>query len=81
MAPSTFAAVAAMERLGYVIRRQKPDNRKNVYIFLTPAGRALEAELVQLAVDVNDIAVTGLTRMQIAEFRKVLITIINNLEN
>ena len=81
MAPSTFAAVAAMERLGYVIRRQKPDNRKNVYIFLTPAGRALEAELVQLAVDVNDIAVTGLTQKQIAEFRKVLITIINNLEN
>jgi DNA-binding MarR family transcriptional regulator len=80
MAPSTFAAVGAMERLGYVVRRQKPSNRKNVYIFLTPAGRALEAELVPLAVAVNNIAVSGLTRNQIAEFRKVLIAIIGNFE-
>jgi DNA-binding MarR family transcriptional regulator len=81
MAPSTFAAVRDMEKLGYVSRRQKPSNRKNVYIFLTPAGRALEAKLVPLAVDVNDTAVAGLTRKQIAEFRKVLIAIINNFEN
>ena len=78
MAPSTFTAVRAMERLGYVVRRQKPSNRKNVYIFLTPAGRALEAELVPLAVTVNDIAVAGLTQKQIAEFRKALIAIIRN---
>jgi DNA-binding MarR family transcriptional regulator len=78
MAPSTFAAVRDMERLGYVARRQKPSNRKNVYIFLTPAGRALEAELVPLAIEVNKIAVGGLTRQQIAEFREVLIAIIGN---
>jgi DNA-binding MarR family transcriptional regulator len=81
MTPSTFAAVRAMERLGYVVRRQKPSNRKNVYIFLTPAGRALEAELVPLAVDVNNVAVRGLTRKQIAEFRKILIAIIGNFES
>ena len=81
MAPSTFAAVGAMEKLGYVVRRQKPHNRKNIYIFLTPAGRALEAELVPLAVAVNTIAVAGLTRKQIAEFRKILVAIIKNLEN
>lgn len=69
-----------MERLGYVIRRQKPSNQKNVYIFLTPAGRALEAQLVPLAVAVNNIAVAGLTRKQIAEFRKVLIAIVSNFE-
>jgi DNA-binding MarR family transcriptional regulator len=81
MAPSTFAAVRDMEKLGYVSRRQKPSNRKNVYIFLTPAGRALEAKLVPLAVDVNDTAVAGLTRKQIAEFRKVLIAMISNFES
>jgi len=79
-APSTFTAVRAMERLGYVVRRQKPSNRKNVYIFLTRAGRALEAELVPLAVTVNDIAVAGLTQKKIAEFRKALIAIIRNFE-
>jgi DNA-binding MarR family transcriptional regulator len=81
MAPSTFAAVAAMEKLGYIVRKQKPGNRKNIYISLTRAGHALEAKLVPLAVEVNKIAVTGLSRKQIAEFRKVLIAIINNLEN
>lgn len=81
MAPSTFAAVRDMEKLGYVTRRQKPSNRKNVYIYLTPAGRALEAKLVPLAVDVNDTAVAGLTRKQIAEFRKALIAIISNFES
>ena len=80
MAPSTFSAVRAMEKLGYIVRKQKPSNRKNIYIFLTPAGKALEAELVPLAVEVNNIAVTGLTRKQIAEFRQALIAIIGNFE-
>ena len=40
MEPTTFAAIKAMEKLGYVQRRQKPSSRKNVYVFLTPAGRA-----------------------------------------
>ena len=80
MAPSTFAAVQAMEDLGYVVRKQKPDNRKTVYIHLTPLGRSLEAELVPLAVEVNDVATQGLSARQIDAFRETLITIIENLE-
>ena len=80
MAPSTFAAVQAMEDLGYVVRKQKPDNRKTIYIHLTPAGRALEAELVPLAVDVNDIATHGLSARQVDAFRETLMTMIENLE-
>ena len=38
MEPTTFSALKAMERLGYVERRQMPPSRKNVYVFLTPAG-------------------------------------------
>src|ERR1041384_4999698 len=49
MEPTTFAALKAMERLGYIERRQAPDNRKNVYVFLTPKGRALRDKLVPLA--------------------------------
>ena len=29
MEPTTFSAIQAMEALGYVARKQKPDNRKN----------------------------------------------------
>ena len=40
MEPTTFSALKAMEKLGYVARRQQPDSRKKVYVFLTQIGRA-----------------------------------------
>src|SRR3982751_304659 len=39
MEPTTFSALQAMQKLGYVERRRLADNRKNVYVFLTPRGR------------------------------------------
>lgn len=80
MTPSTFSAVRSMEDLGYVVRKQRPDNRKVVYIYLTTRGRALEARLVHLAIDVNEIATRGLSQQQVEAFRKSLITVIRNLE-
>src|SRR6202171_5138299 len=34
MEPTTYAALMAMEKLGYITRRQLPENKKNVYIHL-----------------------------------------------
>ena len=48
MEPTTAAALKAMEELGYIERRQLPENRKNVYVHLTPKGRALRAKLEPL---------------------------------
>ena len=79
MEPTTFAAVKAMEELGYVTRRQARDNRKNVYVHLTPAGRALKARLVPLAEEVNRVAVAGLPASEVARVRGALLTIIANL--
>lgn len=77
--PTTFAAVTAMERLGYLKREQRPGNRKNVHVTLTQKGRALKAKLVPLAEDVNQIGVAGLKPGDVAIARHVLITIIANL--
>lgn len=79
MEPTTFAAVKAMETLGYVERQQMPDNRKNVHVFLTPAGRALKKKLVPLAEEVNEISVAGLSERDILTARKVLLAVIENL--
>src|SRR3954465_15259554 len=57
MEPTTFSALKAMERLGYIQRRQLADHRKNVYVFLTSRGRALKDVLVPLAEEVNRVAV------------------------
>ncbi len=79
MEPSTFAAIRAMERLGYVKRRRLPDNRKNVYVHLTAKGRALRAKLVPLARQVNVIGLRGLSARERETVRHALLAIIDNL--
>jgi DNA-binding MarR family transcriptional regulator len=79
MTPTTFSAVTAMEKLGYVVRRQRPDNKKNVHVYLTPKGRALKKKLVPLAEEVNRIGVKGLKVGEIEIARKVLLTVIENM--
>lgn len=79
MEPSTFAAIKAMEELGYVTRTQTPENRKNVYVHLTPKGRALRRKLEPLAEEVNSIAVRGASAEDRAATRRTLQLIIQNL--
>lgn len=77
--PTTFSAVQAMEKLGYVERRYAPGNRKNTHVYLTPRGRELKRKLVPLAEEVNEISVSGLKAAEINTARKVLLTIIENM--
>jgi DNA-binding MarR family transcriptional regulator len=79
MEPTAFTALKSMERLGYIRRMQRPDNRKSVYIFLTPKGRQLKAKLVPLAEEVNDIAVRDIARADVQATRRTLLAIIENL--
>ncbi len=79
MEPTTFAAVTAMEKRGYVVRRQRAGNRKNVYVHLTRAGRALERRLVPLAVEVNRVGVHGVPAADERTARRVLLAIVANL--
>ena len=68
MEPTTYSALTAMEKLGYITRRRMRDNRKNVYVFLTP-----------LAEEVNERAVRGVSAADIAITRKTLLVMIENL--
>ena len=79
MEPTTFSAVNAMEKLGYVVRRQMPDSRRKVYVYLTPKGRLLKEKLVPLAEDVNRVAVGDVPAEHIAVTRQTLLTILENL--
>ena len=77
--PTTFIALRAMESLGYVTLEQQPDNRKNVYVFLTPAGRRLRKRLVPLAQEVNAVALEGVDDGDVAAARRALLIMIGNL--
>ena len=79
MEPTTFAAMNAMEKLGYIERRQVGGNRRNNHIFLTARGRALKRKLVPLAEDVNGVAIRGLKARDVARTRAVLLAMIENL--
>lgn len=79
MEPTTSAALATMEKLGYIRRERRPDNRKNVLVFLTPKGRALRRKLVPLAEEVNEIAVRGASAADVAAARRTLLVMIENL--
>jgi DNA-binding MarR family transcriptional regulator len=79
MEPTTFAALKAMESLGYVLRRPVPGDRRKKRVFLTPRGRALERMLVPLAEEVNAIAVRGVPAADVAVARATLLAVIANL--
>jgi MarR family transcriptional regulator, organic hydroperoxide resistance regulator len=79
MEPTTSSALGAMEKLGYVRRERRPDNRKNVHVFLTPKGKALRRKLVPLAEEVNDVAVRGASAADVAATRRTLLVMVENL--
>ena len=79
MEPTTFAAIKAMEKVGYVVRAQRPDNKHKVYIHLTPKGRLLKSKLVPLAEEVNGIGVRGIKDAAVATTRLTLLAMLENL--
>ena len=74
--PTTFSALKAMERLGYI---RRTGDRQKVRVFLTPRGRALKRVLVPHAEQVNAVAARGVRKADIAVARTALLAIIENL--
>jgi DNA-binding MarR family transcriptional regulator len=79
MEPTTFSAMKKMESLGYIQRRHSPDNKKNLYVHLTPKGRQLRQLLVPLAEQVNQVSVKGISAPDVATTRRVLLAILSSL--
>ncbi len=79
MEPTTFSAMKAMENMGLIERRHMQGNRKNMHVFLTRQGRALEKLLVPLAEEVNRVSVQGQSEKTIASVRSCLLAMIENL--
>ena len=79
MEPTTYSAIQAMEKLGYVIRVQRPGNKKMVFIHLTPKGRLLKSKLVPLAEEVNNIGIRSIRAADVATTRQTLLAILDNL--
>lgn len=79
MEPTTFTAMKAMESLGYIVRKQLPTNKKNMYVYLSEEGRALKKLLVPMAEDTNNVSIEGIAPDDIKTTRTVLLAMIENL--
>ena len=79
MEPTTFSALNAMEKLGYVTRRPSPTNRKEIHVYLTTKGRGLKTKLVPLAEEVNAVALRRVDPGDVAATRRTLLALIANL--
>lgn len=79
MEPTTFSAMKAMEKLGYIQRKQIPTNKKNMYVHLTPKGQALKKLLVPMAEETNNVSIEGIAGENLKITRKVLLAMIENL--
>ena len=79
MEPTTFSAIQAMEKLGYVTRTQRPGDRRMVFIHLTAKGRSLKNKLVPLAEALNGIGIRGVKAADVTITRRTLLAILDNL--
>lgn len=77
--PTTVAALRAMEELGYITRERAEGNRKNLYVHLTPAGRALKRKLIPMAEKVNGVALQGISQADLDTTRRTLLVMLDNL--
>ncbi|MDB5884691.1 MAG: MarR family transcriptional regulator [Polaromonas sp.] len=79
MEPTTFTAMRTMEAQGYIVRRQLPTNKKNMYVYLTEKGRDLKGTLVPLAEETNTLSIDGVAVEDVKTTRRVLLAMIENL--
>lgn len=79
MEPTTFTAMRTMEAQGYIVRKQLPTNKKNMYVHLSEKGRSLKEKLVPLAEETNTVSIEGVTPEDVKTTRRVLLAMIENL--
>ena len=77
---TTFTALTSMERNGLIRRSRNETDRRKVHVFLTPKGKALKAELLPFAKDVNEIATRDFSADEVKQLRTLLERVRRNLE-
>jgi DNA-binding MarR family transcriptional regulator len=79
MEPTTVTALRGMERGGLIRRIRDSQDRRRQRVQLTAKGRAIRAELLPLAAEVNRIASRGLTAREVQVLRRLAETLRENL--
>ena len=80
MEPTTATALESMERRGLISRTRNSQDRRKVNIRLTDRGRRLREVLLPYAMEVNQVALAGISPKKIPLLREQLDRIKRNLD-
>jgi DNA-binding MarR family transcriptional regulator len=69
---TTVQAVRSLISAGFARRTRSTEDKRKVYITLTPLARRLRAKLMPLVVEVNERALAGIDPREVAIARRVL---------
>ena len=78
---SSTAVLDTLEKRGYIRRERDPRDRRNIRVYLTPAGSRLQSKLVACAQAVNLIARRGMSKKDVRSFFLLMEVIVSNLES
>lgn len=78
-APTLTRTIDRMERDGHVRRKRNPKDRREVLVYLTPQGRALESALVPESLAVSRLAAEGLSPQEVETLKRLLRHVIGQL--
>ena len=78
--PMTVSALRLLSRSGMIERIRNPKDRRTINIFLTEKARNMKCELMPVAIEVNDIATSGLSASEFIQLRELLQKVRDNLD-
>jgi len=80
MEPTTVIALRSMEKAGLIRRVRSTDDRRVTHVRLTPKAKRMRDGLLKLARGINAQADEGISRDDIAVFRRVIMRMTKNLD-
>ena len=76
---STVIMLNQMEQAGLIRKKNDPDDRRKLRIFLTPKARRLEKRLLPIATQLNEMAAAGIPSHELETFIRVAGKMTRNL--
>jgi DNA-binding MarR family transcriptional regulator len=80
MEPTTVIALRSMERSGLIRRARSADDKRRAQVWLTPKAQRLRNELLALARGITEEAEGGISRRDLALFRRTIARMTANLD-
>jgi DNA-binding MarR family transcriptional regulator len=80
MEPTTVIALRSMEKSGLIRRVRSSDDKRRSQVWLTAKAQRLRNELLAVARGINDAAEDGISRDELAQFRRAIRRMTENLD-